>query len=117
MIVGHGRRRRPHISIQNTLLVQYQYCCAYCGRAFGLLIIREKRVMRLRLEWDHNEPFAYSQTNAPTNWIPACHLCNRWKSSRIFSTLTQLKDYLAFKWKKNGYEAVSDLPSNPSQTD
>lgn len=109
MIIGHGQRRRPHKEVQKRLLAQYQQCCAYCGRLFGLLIIREKRVMRLRLEWDHNEPFVYSQTNAENNWIPSCHLCNRWKSDKIFDDLDELKNYVADKWKDKGYETVSDV--------
>jgi len=55
---------------------------------------------KLCLEWDHQVPYSYSQNNHDANFLPACHLCNRWKSALIFQTVEEVKVYVATKWEK-----------------
>ena len=93
-------RRKPPKHLQEVLLLKFQECCAYCERGFGTWVHYHERPTKLRLEWDHQLPFAYLQSNPQENFLPACHVCNRWKSSLMFQTLEEVKVYVTTKWEK-----------------
>ena len=99
MIPAAGIRRRPPKKVREALLLQYQNCCAYCTQTFGNIIFYHGKPRRLVLNWDHELPFAYIQTNPDENFLPSCQCCNAWKHAKIFQTIEEVKVYVAIKWE------------------
>ena len=92
------RRSVPTREMQKLILKIQQGCCFYCDRMFNSTVIVHHRKRKLKLCWDHLVPFAYSQNNNTENFVAACHLCNSWKSDRVFQTIEEAKVFLALKW-------------------
>ncbi len=103
---AHHRKPVPR-KIKRELLKMQDHRCFYCEREFETCVYRGNKVFRLRIDWDHMVPFAYSQNNYPWNYVAACHVCNRLKSSLCFRSIDEAKVYLANRWKEKGY---SDMP-------
>lgn len=102
-IEAEGRRRLPPIAFRQAQLKEQNHRCFYCERSFGSLVFRRGKPVRLQLQWDHMTPFAYGQDNHSYNFVAACHVCNRIKSSRIFQTLTEARIYIDERWREKGY--------------
>lgn len=105
-----GIRGKPPLHLRKSFLERHNHACAYCFRMFGAIMVHQGRMIKLRLHWDHAEPFAYNWGNPPDNWLPACHLCNFWKSDLIFNSLEEIHAYVTKQFHKKGYQALSDLP-------
>lgn len=82
--------------------------CYYCERPFGMLLYRGIRKKRLEVHWDHYVPFAFSQDNSIPNFVAACDVCNRMKSSKLYASLWEAKIDLAAKWSFSGYTEAPD---------
>lgn len=93
-------RRYPSKSERERLLQEFGHCCAYCNRAFGTFFYTRNQRRRVKLAWDHCLPFMYSQNNKSTNFLPACYVCNGYKSDLVFQTLDEVKIYVQTKWEK-----------------
>ena len=95
-----NRRKKPSPEVQNRILTQQADCCFWCDRHFGRYVYYDGTPQRLRVHWDHLEPFARSRNNADENFVAACHICNHIKSSFVFATIEEGRVYIASEWKK-----------------
>ena len=93
-------RRLPPFRHRKRLLEVYDNRCAYCEQQLGAWVQYHERLLKLRLHWDHNTPWSYSQDNHYENFLPSCHVCNLWKSDRIFQTLDEVRVYVSQKWQE-----------------
>jgi len=99
------KRKLPPRADRELQLARQGHRCFYCDRSFGTYVFRgaSVRPIRLRPEWDHMVPFAYSQNNQMVNFVAACHVCNRLKSDHCFQTIDDAKLYLLRAWETKGY--------------
>ena len=97
-----NRRRTPTRETMRTLLDVQGDACFYCLRHFGETVYdrKRKRHIELRIEWDHKTPLAYSCDNSQENFVAACHVCNRMKSSYIFGTVEAARSFILERWKR-----------------
>ena len=65
---------------------------------------RQEKALTIKVNWDHQLPYAFSQNNATSNFVAACHVCNGIKSDRLFKTVEEAQLYLAQKRKQKGYD-------------
>ena len=98
-----GRKIPPLADRESILETQHQ-ACFYCGRYFGSVVSRQGKQITLRIEWDHLVPYSYQSNNTTKNFVAACRICNRLKSSFMFQTLQEAQVYLLQRWKEKGYE-------------
>jgi 5-methylcytosine-specific restriction endonuclease McrA len=96
-------RRRPSPDEQREILLFQNHCCIYCESPFGFIRYRHGRPLSLRIEWDHQIPFAYSRNNVTANFVAACHVCNRIKSSLCFPSIEEAAVYLSEQRQHRGY--------------
>lgn len=108
------KRYKPSATMQADLLTAWENRCAYCRLPFGLFVWKQGigstrtingpgyspnfAALALRLEWDHFIPLTYSDSNADSGFLPACHLCNGLKSDKVFRTLDGAREYLEPRW-------------------
>lgn len=96
-------RRLPPLTERRAQLERQEHRCFYCERSFGSRVFRGTRGATLQVNWDHVIPYAYSQNNSAVNFVAACHICNGIKSSHLFPSLDEAKQYIASKWEEKGY--------------
>ena len=79
---------------------------------FGTPLWREdkKKIIFLKLNWDHFVPYSYSYNNKKVNFVAACHVCNGIKSNKMFDTVKEIKDYVSYQRKKKGYKTLEEMP-------
>ncbi len=105
-ITGSGKRRSPRIAQRRHILGKQRNRCLYCGFQFGAVVLRKSKPVVLQLNWDHFVPYAYGLTNADTNWVAACHICNGIKSCRMFfDTVAEAQQFIREGWERKGYRA------------
>ena len=92
-------RKRPPKTEQNSLLDLYEGKCAYCEQVIGSYVIYHGKDKQLKLNWDHQVPWVYSQDNRPSNFVPSCDVCNRWKSCLMFNTREEVMLYVQPRWE------------------
>jgi 5-methylcytosine-specific restriction endonuclease McrA len=90
---GDNRRKLSRKQKREIMAAQSNRC-AYCLTTFGSVVYWRKRNVRLQIEWDHLVPFAYNRDNRPANFVAACHICNRIKSSLLFQTMDEARAYI-----------------------
>jgi 5-methylcytosine-specific restriction endonuclease McrA len=44
--------------------------------------------------WDHLVPYVYGYDNSDDNFVAACQICNNIKSSKLFSSLEEAREYI-----------------------
>lgn len=96
-------RKNPKISAQREILLAQGHLCFYCERQLGSVIYRGKNPLRLRTEWDHVSPYAYSLNSRSDNFVAACHVCNRIKRALVFTSIEQARTYIFSKWDEKRY--------------
>jgi hypothetical protein len=96
-------RDKPSRAYCQKQLKEQDNRCFYCWLPFGVFVWRGQRRMRLRVEWDHWIPYDYSRNNRDTNFVAACHVCNRIKSCLVFDTVTEARVYINGKREEKGY--------------
>lgn len=68
--------------------------CGYCG-------VAQKDVDK-GFETDHFIPKSAGGSDLPSNLVPACHVCNQIKGSRVFKTIEEASQYIHGKlWSSN----------------
>lgn len=97
-------RRRPGDVAKRKILAEQDGRCFYCYVQFGSIRLRNGKPFQIRLHWDHELPYAYSQNNKEANFVAACHVCNGIKSAKIFQTEDDARVYLASARKRKGYD-------------
>lgn len=103
MSLPEAARKRPSKNAQSEILRNQNNCCFYCGVRFGSIRIRNGNPVIIKINWDHQLPFAYSQNNNASNFVAACHVCNGIKSDLIFQTVEESQIYLRDKRSQKGY--------------
>lgn len=73
-------------------------CCYWCTRAIGSFHAVNGQSVRLQLHWDHVVPRSHDGVGDITNVVASCHVCNLWKSDRVFATEVEVRTYLEHKW-------------------
>ena len=72
--------------------------CYWCGREIGSFLIRYNKVIILRVHMDHVLPYSFIQSNPKENYVASCHICNSFKSSKIFATESECRLFLLKRW-------------------
>jgi len=101
--IPEQRRKTISAKEKKIQLEKQDYRCFYCGKNLGSLVFRKSKPVKLKTEWDHMIPYSLTQNNEPTNFVAACHICNRLKSSSVFQTVDEAKIYLLSRWEEKGY--------------
>jgi len=91
-----GRKSREEI------LAQQNFCCFYCDRRFGKTVYRKGKPIALKINYDHQVPFAYGQNNSADNFVAACHICNAIKSSMLFDSIDKARLHILAAWAEKG---------------
>ncbi len=97
-------RKRPSYTYQHKRLSAQGYCCFYCFRPFGSLVIRNNVDIKLKIVWDHIIPVSFSQDNQDSNFAAACQVCNSLKGKKLFKSIEEIREYVKRKWREKGYE-------------
>lgn len=105
-------RHKPPVFKQKEILEKQQNRCLYCNREFGTPYLRNHRILKTKLNWDHLIPFSYSRNNK-NNFVAACHICNGIKSNKMFDTTEEVFHYVEHNRKKKGITYFEDLPPVP----
>lgn len=92
-----GIRRQPSTGYKRDQLLAQDHRCFYCNILFGGHRSWKGKIVKVRIEWDHLVPFAYLQSNPDSNFVAACHICNRLKSSKVFQTVEEARAYVETK--------------------
>jgi 5-methylcytosine-specific restriction endonuclease McrA len=108
-ITASNRRRLPTGPTRAKVMDAQGGRCLYCECLFGATIRRGRRTVCLRLNWDHFVPYSYCRSNAESNWVAACHVCNGIKGPRLFNTVAEARKYILRCWADKGYHLPSRL--------
>jgi len=111
IIEPEATKRYPNAKEKVVILRRQHDCCLYCGRRLGSLAWYKGKQVTLRINYDHVLPFEYSRDNSLGNFVAACHVCNHWKSSRIFNYLEEIQIYVTEKWQRVETNMGKNLPS------
>jgi 5-methylcytosine-specific restriction endonuclease McrA len=98
------QRKTPPKAEKDKILKDQENRCFYCGVTFENFRFRNGKPIKIRIHWDHQLPYAYSQNNKASNFVAACHVCNGIKSDHVFKTVEEVQIYLADKRKLKGYD-------------
>jgi hypothetical protein len=74
--------------------------CSYCGSFFGDVVWYEGKQVVVKKHRDHVIPRSYCNHDNSSNKLPACQICNQWKSDKIFDSWYELQQYIFAKWEK-----------------
>lgn len=101
------QRKTPTCDEKAKILSDQKHKCFWCDGIFGNVAIRvgprAQKMVIMNPNWDHVEPFAWSFNNDPLNFVAACSICNGIKSSKMFSTLEDTKEYILERRKSKGW--------------
>ena len=97
------RRRSPPLSKRRAQLEEQEGRCFYCEQTLSESVFRNGRAIKLKIEWDHQVPFSYTQNNSENNFVAACHVCNRIKSDRVFQTVEAARVFIETERREKGY--------------
>lgn len=106
MIESEQVRRRPSKDAVNKMLKLQNNRCLYCEIKFDTPYLHPKlnKVMKTKPCFDHFIPYAYSQDNRDINFVCACAPCNGIKSSKIFKTVEEARDFVKYRRNQKGYD-------------
>lgn len=103
-VTGSGQRRKPSMAQCEEIRARQHNRCLYCDLKIGTIVWRGEYNVKLRTNWDHFVPYSYGLTNAGSNWVLSCHICNGIKGCRMFDTVTEAQAYIKERWAKKGYQ-------------
>ena len=106
MVTGKERRKLPKKNDQIKILTQQRNKCFYCEAEFGSLYMRDGVEELVALNWDHIIPYVYTQ-GLSQEFVASCAVCNKIKSSKMFNSLWELKDYVNSRREKKGIKNLS----------
>ena len=90
--MGSPKRGKPSPTIQARLIQEQTGRCAYCNAS----------LVDLKIEWDHFEPFAFTNDNSQDNWVASCQKCNRKKKDHVFRSERALEAFCLSMVKAHG---------------
>ena len=97
-------RRTPPAAEKRRILEEQENRCFYCGLSFDDHNYRRSLPVKLKLHWDHQLPYSYSQNNKTANFVASCHICNGIKSNKLFQTVEEAQVFIQSRRKLKGYE-------------
>lgn len=103
MSITESRRRLPPMKDRRRILDEQDNRCIYCLRTLGTRIIKDGRLVKLRLHWDHLIPYKMTQNNNSDNFAASCHLCNLVKGALVFDTVEAARIHVQARWEQNGW--------------
>ena len=109
-----GMRKCPPQKIAVDILKKQENRCKYCDIKFGEIYFRDTKRHISKIAWDHFVPFAYLQENPYDNWVASCGVCNSIKSSKMFETIEEVRNYVQYSRKKKGISYISDVSTMPN---
>lgn len=92
-----GIRRGPSATYRHEQLDRQGNRCFYCLIYFGCLVEWRGRSVKAKTHWDHFVPYSYIQSNPDENFLASCQICNQIKSSKVFSTVEEVRSYVAIQ--------------------
>lgn len=97
-----GGNAAPQLSAleKYALIRETGECCYWCARSIGQPYPVRGETVALRLHWDHVIPSSAGGLTDITNVVPSCHVCNQWKSDRVFATEAEVRAYLEQRWNE-----------------
>lgn len=95
-----SKRKNIAQKIKNKIKLKQHNLCYWCGREFGTPVLKKYKLIKLRMHIDHILPISYLPLNDIDNLVGSCNICNIFKSSKIFKTETECKNYLLEKWNE-----------------
>lgn len=116
-VQAERRRKPPTVAVRQRLLAEFNDSCAYCGQRLNAIIGFRGKIIQLRLNWDHAVPWSYSMNNHGHNFLPSCHVCNRWKYNRMFDTLEETRAWLLRRWESVPEYIPSQDDANAAASD
>lgn len=102
--ISDQRRKMPTKREQRRILQAQDFRCWYCERNFGDNVNRKSKAIGLVVQFDHVQPFSFSQNNKTDNFVASCQICNGIKSDLSFGNLEEAKSYIRKVIKRKGYE-------------
>jgi len=96
--------RRLSAKAKKRILQEQDYRCAYCWKAFGSVVHRDGKKITLRVNYDHQVPYATVRETKEYNILAACHVCNGLKSDYRFETVDECALFLIDKRGEKGYD-------------
>lgn len=103
-------KRQPNTREKIVILHRQHDRCLYCDRRLGSLIWYKGKRVTLRVNYDHVLPFEYARDNSLGNFVAACHVCNHWKSNKLFNCLEEIQVYVTEKWQRAETDVGKNLP-------
>lgn len=100
-------RRCPRPKRRREVLEAQENRCAYCETQFGTLVNYKGRLRRLRIVWDHEVPWLWSQNNSDANFVAACQICNGIKEAKHFPDLDAARAEIRATFDPRGFCPVS----------
>jgi hypothetical protein len=95
-----SKRRSLSVGQREDILERQSFSCFYCCHYFDIVVKRKGKTFALRPHFDHVVPFVYCGDSNEKNLVATCHLCNLWKSDRVFNSLEEIQAYLKEKWER-----------------
>lgn len=93
-------RRTPGAEDKRSILERQKQCCFYCDRRFGSAVLRKNNLRILKVCWDHQIPWVYSQNNSAQNFVAACQICNGFKGNRCFAGPDEARSFIEGRWRQ-----------------
>lgn len=84
--------------LKKNLIKKQNNKCYWCSREFGDFIIKNDKAIKLKFNFEHKLPFSYTHNNDIQNIVGSCHICNGFKSGKIFESEEDCKIYLERRW-------------------
>jgi hypothetical protein len=106
---GASTRSYPRLTERKRAIERQDNRCLYCEIPIGTAIWRRSQTVILRTNWDHFIPYAYLARNPSTNWVLACHVCNRIKSCRMFDSVQAAREAILPNRTSKGYEEAREV--------
>lgn len=98
-----GGARSCSPALRQRIIESQNHRCFYCDSMLSGYVKRDGQTIQLKTHIDHQVPWAWIKNTTEQNLVAACHVCNHIKSSLMFSTLQECKDYIAAQRLKKGY--------------
>ena len=87
--------------IKLEILEKQEYKCIYCECDLRYSYIqRKKKVVRIKIHFDHFCPFRFNADNHKTNLVAACHVCNGIKSTKHFESIEKAREHIMKRHEK-----------------
>ena len=98
-------KRKPLSEKNKKLILDLQnYSCFYCLTPFNFEVKRNGKVIKLKIEFDHQVPYSFLNNNDTDNIVASCNVCNRIKSNFCFQTTDEARIYIQNIRESKGYD-------------